>query len=116
MQRHWNLVVIIVGLPIAIIGLLNGFFTTPVDNVFRQAVQALWVLQGLVGLLIAAVGVTGESLMFMATAFLPEDQNRKRNSLTPTPPWAEELPSGFAAELARKEERLRELGNRPASR
>jgi hypothetical protein len=55
----WNILVLAVGLLIAIIGLSYGLFADPGDSALRQTVAALWVIQGLLGLLIAAVGVFG---------------------------------------------------------
>lgn len=59
----WNAAVIVVGALIALIGLINGLAVDPVNSAFRQTVAALWVIQGILGLLIAAVGVLGATLV-----------------------------------------------------
>jgi hypothetical protein len=64
-----NIFVIVVGILIAMIGLANGLFADPDNSALRQTVAALWVIQGLIGLLIAAVGVLG----FTYFANLPSD-------------------------------------------
>jgi hypothetical protein len=46
----------------------EGQETTPADpenSAFRQTVRALWVIQGLIGLLIAAVGILGATIESM---------------------------------------------------
>ena len=53
---------IIVGVLVAIIGLINGLAANPENSALRQTVSALWVIQGLIGLLIAAVGILGATL------------------------------------------------------
>lgn len=63
----WNLLVIIIGLLIAIVCLGAGLLADPADSALRQTVAALWVIQGILGLLIAAVGVFG------ATYFLVKE-------------------------------------------
>jgi hypothetical protein len=55
--------VIVVGVLIAVIGLINGLAANPDNNALRQTVGALWVIQGFLGLLIAAVGILGASLI-----------------------------------------------------
>ena len=55
----WNILVIVIGLLVAIVGLGYGLFAGPGDSAPRQTVAALWVVQGILGLLIAAVGVLG---------------------------------------------------------
>jgi hypothetical protein len=59
----WNVAVIVVGVLIAVIGLINGLAANPDNNALRQTVGALWVIQGFLGLLIAAVGILGASLI-----------------------------------------------------
>ena len=59
---RWNVVVIIVGLAVAVVGLSAGLTASAEDNPFRQTVNALWVIQGLLGLLITAVGVLGATI------------------------------------------------------
>ena len=53
----WNVVVFVAGVFIALIGLWNGLAANPENSALRQTVAALWVIQGLLGLLIAAVGI-----------------------------------------------------------
>ncbi|HVB16672.1 MAG TPA: hypothetical protein VNF04_09080 [Stellaceae bacterium] len=65
----WNVVVIVVGVLIAIIGLINGLAADPLDSALRQTVSALWVIQGLLGLLIAAVGILGAGMVHAADRF-----------------------------------------------
>ena len=60
----WNVVVIVVGVLIAIIGLINGLAANPESSALRQTVGALWVIQGLLGLLIAAVGILGAGVVY----------------------------------------------------
>ena len=55
----WNAVVIFVGAFIAVIGLVAGLSAQPGDSAPRQTVAALWMIEGLLGLLISAVGVLG---------------------------------------------------------
>ena len=45
----WNILVIIVGVGIALIGLYNGATGEGRDSAFRQTVAALWVIQGCLG-------------------------------------------------------------------
>ena len=52
-----------IGSLIAVIGLINGLTVNPESSAFRQTVAALWVIQGLIGLLIAAVGTLGATLV-----------------------------------------------------
>jgi hypothetical protein len=59
----WNVAVIVIGTLIAAGGLVAGLFADPEDSALRQTVAALWVIQGLLGLIIAAVGVLGASLV-----------------------------------------------------
>lgn len=58
----WNVVIIIVGVLTALIGLINGLFASPIASAFQQTVSALWVIQGLLGLLIAAIGFLGTTI------------------------------------------------------
>jgi hypothetical protein len=58
----WNVMVIVVGAVIALIGLINGLASHPENSALRQTVAALWVTQGLLGLLIAAVGILGATI------------------------------------------------------
>jgi len=58
----WNVVVIVAGVFIALIGLLSGLAANPEHSAVRQTVAALWVIQGLLGLLIAAVGILGATI------------------------------------------------------
>jgi hypothetical protein len=55
----WNSVVIFVGAFIAVIGLVAGLSAQPGDSAPRQTVAALWIIEGLLGLLISAVGIVG---------------------------------------------------------
>jgi hypothetical protein len=67
----WNVVVIVVGIFIAVIGLINGLTSNPDNSAFRQTVGALWVIQGLLGLLIAAIGILGAGVVY-AISRLPQ--------------------------------------------
>jgi hypothetical protein len=57
-----NAVVIFVGAFIAVIGLVAGLSAQPGDSAPRQTVAALWMIEGLLGLLISAVGIVGETV------------------------------------------------------
>jgi hypothetical protein len=57
--------VIAVGALIAFIGLIVGLSADPENSALRQTVKALWVIQGLIGLLIAAVGIPGATIANM---------------------------------------------------
>ena len=61
----WNVVVIAVGLTVALVSLSIGLTASADDNPFRQTVNALWVIQGLLGLLITAVGILGATIASM---------------------------------------------------
>jgi hypothetical protein len=58
----WNTVVIVIGMAIAFIGLARSSTAEIGDSAFRQAVAALWAVQGILGLLIAAIGVLGATI------------------------------------------------------
>ena len=58
----WNIPAIVLGLLIAVAGLSLGGFVDTSDSAIRQTVAALWMLCGLVGLLIAAVGTLGATI------------------------------------------------------
>jgi hypothetical protein len=58
----WNVAVIVVGVLIAFIGLTVGLTADPENSAFGQTVKALWVIQGLIGLLIAAIGILGVTI------------------------------------------------------
>lgn len=60
----WNVVVIVVGVLIAVVGLINGLASEPENSAVRQTVGALWVIQGLLGLLIAAIGILGAGVVY----------------------------------------------------
>ena len=68
----WNVVVIAIGILIALIGLFFGLTADPENSAFRQTVKALWIIQGLIGLLIAAVGIHGATV----TNILHRDRRR----------------------------------------
>ena len=53
---------IVTGIVIAAIGLFDGSTAEPGDSAVRQTVAALWVIQGLIGLLTAAVGIAGATI------------------------------------------------------
>jgi hypothetical protein len=59
----WNVVVIVVGGIVALFAWAGADISDISNSVMRQTVAALWMLCGLVGLLIAAVGVLGASLV-----------------------------------------------------
>lgn len=48
---------IAVGAVIALAGLGAGFFAQPIHSAVQQAVSALWLLCGLIGLVISAIGL-----------------------------------------------------------
>lgn len=52
-----GVLVIIIGAIVALGGLGAGFFAKPVYSAVQQVVSALWVLSGLAGLIIAAIGI-----------------------------------------------------------
>jgi hypothetical protein len=58
----WNAAVIFVGAFIAVIGLVTGLTAQPGDSAPRQTVAALWMIEGLLGLLISAVGIVGATI------------------------------------------------------
>jgi uncharacterized membrane protein len=58
-----NVAVIVVGTTIAVYGILLWAVYLPRDNALRQILPALWLIQGLVGVLIAAIGVLGATLV-----------------------------------------------------
>ncbi len=60
----WNIAVIVLGGLIALAGFFAGFSADAEDSAIRQTVAALWVLQGLVGLLIATIGVLGATIIY----------------------------------------------------
>ncbi len=59
----WNVVVIVVGGIIALFAWAGADLGDISTSVMRQTVAALWMLCGLVGLLIAAVGLLGATLV-----------------------------------------------------
>ena len=59
----WNVVVIVVGSILALFSWAGADISDISNNVMRQSVAALWMLCGLVGLLITAVGVLGAALV-----------------------------------------------------
>ena len=59
----WNVVVIVVGSILALFSWAGADISDISNNVMRQSVAALWMLCGLVGLLITAVGVLGATLV-----------------------------------------------------
>jgi hypothetical protein len=59
----WNVVVILIGGVIAIIGLFFGLTADVSGSAPRQTVAALWTIEGLIGLLIVAVGILGLTLV-----------------------------------------------------
>jgi hypothetical protein len=70
----WNIVVIVAGVFIAVIGLINGLTSNPDNSAFRQTVGALWVIQGLLGLLIAAIGILGAGVVYTISRLPRNDQ------------------------------------------
>jgi hypothetical protein len=59
----WNVVVIVVGGIVALFAWAGADISDISNSAMRQTVAALWILCGLVGLLIAAVGVLGATLV-----------------------------------------------------
>jgi hypothetical protein len=59
----WNVAVIVAGSLIGVIGLGAWLVADPTNSALRQAVAALWLIAGLLGLLIAAVGVLGATIV-----------------------------------------------------
>jgi hypothetical protein len=60
----WNVVIIVAGIFIAVIGLGAWLIADPSNSAFRQTVAALWLIAGLLGLVITAIGVLGVSLVY----------------------------------------------------
>ena len=58
-----NVVVIVVGSILALFSWAGADISDISNNVMRQTVAALWMLCGLIGLLIAAVGLLGATLV-----------------------------------------------------
>ena len=59
----WNVVVIVVGGIVTLFAWAGADISDISNSVMRQTVASLWMLCGLVGLLIAAVGVLGATLV-----------------------------------------------------
>jgi hypothetical protein len=59
----WNVAVIVAGGIIGVIGLGAWLVADPTNSALRQAVAALWLIAGLLGLLISAVGVLGATIV-----------------------------------------------------
>jgi hypothetical protein len=59
----WNVAVIVVGGLIAAIGLGAWLLADPTNSAFRQTVAALWLIAGLLGLVIAAIGTLGATIV-----------------------------------------------------
>lgn len=58
----WNAVVIVIGMLIAFIGFFRNSTAEIANSAIQQSVAALWAIQGLIGLLIAAIGVLGATI------------------------------------------------------
>jgi uncharacterized membrane protein len=59
----WNVGASVVGFVIAFVGLAAGLTADPEESAIRQIVAATWTLCGIVGLLIAAVGLLGATVI-----------------------------------------------------
>ena len=59
----WNVAVIVVGAIITVCGILAWAVASPQNSAFQQTVAALWLIQAFIGLLIAAIGVLGATLV-----------------------------------------------------
>jgi TRAP-type C4-dicarboxylate transport system permease small subunit len=59
----WNLVTIFVGSIFAFCGFFAWFGADPANSAFRQTVAALWLIAALMGLVIAAIGVLGATIV-----------------------------------------------------
>jgi hypothetical protein len=59
----WNIAVVVTGCIIALSGIMAWARADVGDSAPRQAVAALWLIQGLIGILIAAIGILGASLV-----------------------------------------------------
>jgi hypothetical protein len=63
---RWNITIIVVGALIGIIG--AGLLADPTNSALRQTVAALWLIAGLLGLVIAAIGTLGATLAHVMLA------------------------------------------------
>jgi hypothetical protein len=59
----WNVVVIVVGSIVTLFAWGGADISEISNSVMRQTVASLWMLCGLIGLLIAAIGVLGATLV-----------------------------------------------------
>jgi cation transporter-like permease len=60
----WNIVVIVIGALVALIGIFAWLFADTGDSALHQTVAALWLLAGILGILISAVGILGATLAY----------------------------------------------------
>jgi hypothetical protein len=81
----WNVAVIVVGLIIAFCAILAWAGASTGDSAPRQTVAALWLIQGFIGLLIAAIGVLGATLVSLNMQTEP----RAEPKVPPQPPSTE---------------------------
>ena len=59
----WNVVTIVVGSIFALGGFVAWIGADPANSAFRQTVAALWLIAALMGLVIAAIGVLGATIV-----------------------------------------------------
>jgi len=59
----WNIVTIFVGAIFAFCGFAAWLGADPANSAFRQTVAALWLIAALMGLVIAAIGVLGATIV-----------------------------------------------------
>jgi hypothetical protein len=62
-ELGWNVAVIVAGVLIAAVGFSAQLLANPGASAPRQTVAALWLIQGLFGLLIATVGILGATIV-----------------------------------------------------
>jgi hypothetical protein len=67
----WNVAVIVFGSLIGLIGLGAWLLADPTNSALRQTVAALWLIAGLLGFVVAAVGVLGASLVHVLRRVRP---------------------------------------------
>jgi hypothetical protein len=84
----WNVAVIVAGVLIAVCAILAWAGAPIRDSAWRQTVAALWLIQGLLGLLIAAVGVLGATLVSVLNTRM---ESRAEPETPPRPPLTKEV-------------------------
>jgi hypothetical protein len=59
----FNIITIVIGVLVAVVGFAAWIGADPTNSALRQTVAALWLIAALLGLVIAAIGVLGVSLV-----------------------------------------------------